>query len=326
MPVRTGFEQLCLSHLPQLGLKPAKKGLEEKNGVGFTFVPEPGVGEGYLWTYPINAACSLTIYDVVFHQDMSFHYHHPAALTVAVSSPSSAEPALTKPCTNTENLVGYFLEEGAFGHTIPKNTPVRSIGIGLMPEFYEQQLPALMGQETTQVKKAACALDGTVSLPEVESILHQMAAYLPQAGSAGLRYEAKVFDLLAALLEWNDLTLSAPTAASISAKDQEAMQSLKHFLLQNYSTKVDLQRLAQMCYMSKSKLTYLFRMLYGTTIYEFILACRIDRAKELLADREKKLSEIATLVGYERQSSFSAAFHQKTGITPNEFRRQFWNK
>ena len=326
MPVRTGFEQLCLSHLPQLGLKPARKGQEEKNGVGFTFVPEPEVGEGYLWTYPINAACSLTIYDVVFHQDMSFRYHHPAALTVAVSSPSSAEPALTKHCTNPENLVGYFLEEGTFGHTIPKNTPVRSIGIGLMPEFFEQQLPALMGQDATQVRKAACTLDGTVSLPEVEGLLHQMAAYLPQAGTAGLRYEAKMFDLLAALLEWNDLTLSTPTTASISAKDQEAMQSLKHFLLQNYSAKVDLQRLAQMCYMSKSKLTYLFRMLYGTTIYEFILTCRIDRAKELLTDHQKKISEIAALVGYERQSSFSAAFHQKTGITPNEFRRQFWNK
>ena len=59
---------------------------------------------------------------------------------------------------------------------------------------------------------------------------------------------------------------------------------------------------------------------------EDILACRIDRAKELLADREKKISEIAALVGYERQSSFSAAFHQKTGITPNEFRRQFWSQ
>ena len=179
-----------------------------------------------------------------------------------------------------------------------------------MPEFYEQQLPALMGQDATQVRKAACALDGTVSLPEVEGLLHQMAAYLPQAGTAGLRYEAKVFDLLAALLEWNDLTLSTPAAACISAKDQEALQSLKHFLLQNYSAQVDLQRLAQMCYMSKSKLTYLFRMLYGTTIYEFIL----------------KISEIAALVGYERQSSFSAAFHQKTGITPNEFRRQFWSQ
>ena len=78
--------------------------------------------------------------------------------------------------------------------------------------------------------------------------------------------------------------------------------------------------------MCKSKLTYLFRMLYGTTIYEYILTCRIDRAKELLADRGKKISEIAALVGYERQSSFSAAFHQKTGVTPNEFRRQFWSQ
>lgn len=116
--------------------------------------------------------------------------------------------------------------------------------------------------------------------------------------------------------EWNDLTLSTPAAVCISAKDQEALQSLKHFLLQNYSAQVDLQRLAQMCYMSKSKLTYLFRMLYGTTIYEYILTCRIDRAKELLADRGKKISEIAALVGYERQSSFSAAFHQKTASHP----------
>ena len=102
-----------------------------------------------------------------------------------------------------------------------------------MPEFFEQQLPALMGQDATQVRKAACTLDGTVSLPEVEGLLHQMAAYLPQAGTAGLRYEAKVFDLLAALLEWNDLTLSTRPPPAYPPKDQEAMQSLKHFLLQN---------------------------------------------------------------------------------------------
>lgn len=150
-------------------------------------------------------------------------------------------------------------------------------------------------------------------------------ATVPDSVLEMLDYEAKIFDLLSALLEWNDLTLSTPAVACISAKDQEALQSLKHFLRQNYSAQVDLPRLAQMCYMSKSKLTYLFRMLYGTTIYEFVLACRIDRAKELLADQEKKISEIATLVGYERQSSFSAAFHQRTGITPNEFRRQLGN-
>ena len=104
------FEQLCLGHLPQLGLKPACKGQEVKNGVGFTFVPDPEIGEGYLWTYPINSTCSLTIYDIVFHENVSFRYYHPAALTIAVSSPGSAEPVFTNVGCHSENLVGYFLD------------------------------------------------------------------------------------------------------------------------------------------------------------------------------------------------------------------------
>ena len=37
----------------------------------------------------------------------------------------------------------------------------------------------------------------------------------------------------------------------------------------------------------------------------------IKRAKELLADQEKKISEIATLVGYSKPSNFAAAFKKK---------------
>lgn len=185
-----------------------------------------------------------------------------------------------------------------------------------MPEFYEQQLPALMGQGATQVRKAACSLDGSVSLPEVESLLRQMGAYMPQSGTAGLRYEAKIFDLLSALLEWNDLTLSTPAVACISAKDQEALQSLKHFLRQNYSAQVDLPRLAQMCYMSKSKLTYLFRMLYGTTIYEFVLACRIDRAKELLADQEKRSARLQRWLDMRGKAAFLPHFTREQASLP----------
>lgn len=105
--------------------------------------------------------------------------------------------------------------------------------------------------------------------------------------------------------------------------DQEVIQNLKHYLSQNYSARMDLKRLAQMCCMSKSKLTYLFRTIYGMTIYDFILSCRMERAKELLSDRRKKISEIAFSVGYEHPGSFSVVFHQKTGFTPNEFRKQY---
>ncbi|MCA5959558.1 AraC family transcriptional regulator [Blautia sp. RD014234] len=200
---------------------------------------------------------------------------------------------------------------------------MKSIGLGLMPEFWEQQLPKLLEQDASQVLNAACSLDGTSSIPEVELLLHQMASYVPKHGTASLRYEAKVFDLISALLEWNVLSLSAPSGQRISKNDQEVIQNLKHYLSQNYSAKIDLKRLAQMCYMSKSKLTYLFRTICGMTIYDFILNCRIERAKELLSDHGKKISEIAFLVGYEHPGSFSVAFHQKTGLTPNEFRKQY---
>ena len=99
-------------------------------------------------------------------------------------------------------------------------------------------------------------------------------------------------------MEWNVLSLSAPSGQRISKNDQEVIQNLKHYLSQNYSAKIDLKRLAQMCYMSKSKLTYLFRTICGMTIYDFILNCRIERAKELLSDHG-------------------------TGLTPNEFRKQY---
>lgn len=192
-----------------------------------------------------------------------------------------------------------------------------------MPEFWEQQLPRVLEQDTSQVLKATCSLNGTSSIPEVELLLHQMASYMPKSGTASIRYEAKVLDIISALLEWNTLISEVPSVKGISANDQEVIHKLKHYLRQNYFTQIDLQRMAQMCYMSKSKLTYLFRMICGMTIYDFVLSCRIERAKELLTDQRKKISEIAVLVGYEHPSSFSVVFRQKTGLTPNEFRKQY---
>ena len=103
---------------------------------------------------------------------------------------------------------------------------------------------------------------------------------------------------------------------------REVIQNLKHYLESNYSAKIDLKVSANVLW-SNQNLTYLFRTICGMTIYDFILNCRIERAKELLSDHGKKISEIAFLVGYEHPGSFSVAFHQKTGLTPNEFRKQY---
>ena len=43
----------------QLNLNPDKSGIKPSGG--FTMVPKDSTGEGYLWTYPVNAFCSINI-------------------------------------------------------------------------------------------------------------------------------------------------------------------------------------------------------------------------------------------------------------------------
>ena len=64
------FEQLCLGHLPQLGLKPACKGQEVKNGVGFILLPIilPIIGGIPMMLYftKIKKAGMLLIFEILF--------------------------------------------------------------------------------------------------------------------------------------------------------------------------------------------------------------------------------------------------------------------
>ncbi len=53
----------------------------------------------------------------------------------------------------------------------------------------------------------------------------------------------------------------------------------------------------------------------------FYLRCiRINRAKELLTNTRYSVMEIAVMVGYSSNSTFTRAFHSITGMTPKEYR------
>lgn len=67
-----------------------------------------------------------------------------------------------------------------------------------------------------------------------------------------------------------------------------------------------------------------FKGVYGTPIFAYMRAYRMNRAAVLLrTDREKSVAEIAGQVGYESPSKFSAAFKEVMGKSPLEYRRSF---
>lgn len=68
-------------------------------------------------------------------------------------------------------------------------------------------------------------------------------------------------------------------------------------------------------------LSRLFSEVTGTTIEKYLIAQKMELAKELLAYGELSLSEIADRLGYSSAAYLSARFKSATGLTPSHFRR-----
>lgn len=67
--------------------------------------------------------------------------------------------------------------------------------------------------------------------------------------------------------------------------------------------------------------TRIFTAVAGLPPYQYVLAVRVARAKELLAQPGKPIAQVAAETGYPHFSDFSQFFRTATGLTPTQFRR-----
>jgi AraC family transcriptional regulator len=65
----------------------------------------------------------------------------------------------------------------------------------------------------------------------------------------------------------------------------------------------------------------LFKQSVGVTPHQYILQCRIDRAKYLLQSSDQSLAAIALMTGFCDQSHLTRCFKRILGVTPKQFRQ-----
>ena len=65
-----------------------------------------------------------------------------------------------------------------------------------------------------------------------------------------------------------------------------------------------------------------FRLTVGCSPYAWYMQRRVDQAKDLLADPDEPLCQIALSVGFSSQSHFTEAFRQREGLPPARWREQ----
>ncbi|MGH3488301.1 MAG: helix-turn-helix transcriptional regulator, partial [Actinopolymorphaceae bacterium] len=74
--------------------------------------------------------------------------------------------------------------------------------------------------------------------------------------------------------------------------------------------------------LSLSSLRRAIRRGGGCSPKEYVLRVRLNRAKELLAESDLRVAEIARKVGHDDPAYFTRMFTRRTGMPPSAFRLQ----
>lgn len=88
----------------------------------------------------------------------------------------------------------------------------------------------------------------------------------------------------------------------------------------NLYANLTLEELAALCHMSLSSFKRKFKEVYGDSPIKYLSRMKVQRASELLKDKNNRISDIAYDVGFESLTTFNRTFKAQFGKSPSEFR------
>ena len=95
---------------------------------------------------------------------------------------------------------------------------------------------------------------------------------------------------------------------------------------QSYQEEISISDMANRIGVSRTYLSHCFKLTYGKSIQDYLIYYRMEKAKELLLQTDKKIREIAFFVGYNDELYFSKVFNRHFGISPRKYREKMLEK
>jgi transcriptional regulator GlxA family with amidase domain len=105
-----------------------------------------------------------------------------------------------------------------------------------------------------------------------------------------------------------------------SYDDLAHLRRAKDFMDREYARPLNVPEMARAALMSPAHFSRQFRAAYGETPYGYLMTRRIERAKALLRQGGKSVTEVCLEVGCTSLGSFSSRFTELVGESPSIYR------
>ncbi|WPE22713.1 AraC family transcriptional regulator [Shinella zoogloeoides] len=202
-------------------------------------------------------------------------------------------------------------EDVATRHVVLRDGSVAAVFVQIEAEMAEP----LVGGDTLALISRKTP-DPRLCLPEAaRTIAWQMLGCPLQGPARRLYMTGKAMEMVAHVLD--DAT--APTNAGITAgwpaRDIARVHEARSILLAELASPPSVPELARRVGTNAKKLGSGFQALFGTSVYGFVKANRLDAARMLLEGGETSIARVARRVGYQPQH-FATEFRRRFGVAP----------
>jgi AraC-like DNA-binding protein len=143
----------------------------------------------------------------------------------------------------------------------------------------------------------------------------------PFTGPLALVYtEALALELLCCAVQSFTVSSGAP-AEEYTERELKCLHRARTKLMRDLTAPPSIADLARSVGMAKSSLTKGFKAVFGETILEYSLGCRMRHAMMLMRDQCWSVAQASGAVGYAHPTSFATAFRRHFGMPPIDVRR-----
>lgn len=101
------------------------------------------------------------------------------------------------------------------------------------------------------------------------------------------------------------------------------VDEVKQYLDQNWNQKISLKEMADKFNINSTYLKEIFKMCFDISPHKYLIKIRLDKSQKLLQNKEIKISEIASSIGFSSASRYSESFKNHFGYLPSQYRKKF---
>ena len=297
-------------------------------GARITLTPEDG--EGY-WNF-------TQIGDDVFVVAGQFAYRDPRVEFVAGDDLLQFYVTLAGDLTmaiggterfrlNRPSLFVYIQPKGmVMKEWIPAGSNERFVAIVLRPQFL---IDHFLGSSSEAPALLRAFMRGTLNKLEYFQLpltaeMYEIATKIinnPYSGVTELVYtEAITLELLCNAIE-SVRCLSGDPTEQFNQREIRCLHSARELLTKQLQPAPTVRQVARAAGINETTLKRGFKAVFGETLIEFSVRCRMQHALTLIHDQEMPVAQVARAVGYRHQTSFATAFRRHFGLRPKDVRK-----